>query len=122
MATTNPTAEYWQRGETLNYENATAKVIPAGTVINLKERIGVAGTDILPGKVGSIHMMGVYSMKKAESKEISMGASVYLSATDGTITDEAIGNTPAGYAAAAAVSADETILVNIGCPPAAAAG
>lgn len=122
MATTNPTAEYWQRGESLDYANETAKVIPAGTVIDLKERIGVAGTDILPGRVGSIHVMGVYSMSKAEGKEIAMGAGVYFSAKDGTITDEADGNTPAGYAAAKAASADEVILVNIAYPPAKAAG
>lgn len=118
MATTNPTAEYWQRGESLDYANETAKVISAGTVIDLKERIGVAGTDILPGRVGSIHVMGVYSMAKAESKEIAMGASVYFKAEDGTITDEVGENTPAGYAAAKAESADATILVNIGFPPA----
>lgn len=117
---TNSTAEYWQRGETLDYENTTDTVIPAGAIVDFKERIGVTGTDILPHQVGSVHMMGVFAMKKAESKEIAMGAGVYFKADDGTITDEATQNTPAGYAAAKAEAADGMILVNIGYPPAAA--
>ena len=36
-------AEYWQRGETLDFVNSTGKVIEANTIIVLGQRMGVAG-------------------------------------------------------------------------------
>ena len=64
MATSNAT--YVQRGEALDYTNSTEAVIPAGSVISLTTRIGVAGTNIDPGAVGSIHVVGVFSMDKTD--------------------------------------------------------
>ena len=52
-------AAYWQRGETLDYKNQTDTRIDANTIIPIGERIGVAGTDILPGELGSLHVTGV---------------------------------------------------------------
>ena len=43
-------ATYWQRGEVLDYRNDTDTKIEANTVISFGGHIGVAGTDILPGK------------------------------------------------------------------------
>lgn len=51
-------AEYWQRGETLDYKNTGTATIEANTVVIFGSRIGVAGTDIMPGEVGSLH--GIY--------------------------------------------------------------
>jgi len=57
-------AKYIQRGESLDYTNGTEKKIEAGDVIVMGGVIGVAGTDILPGAVGSMHVMGVYEFPK----------------------------------------------------------
>lgn len=104
-------AEYWQRGEALDYTNATSETIPANTIVKFGSRIGVAGTDIAPGEVGSLHVGGVWEFDKTGTEDIEMGAVVYF---DGTgITNTAESNTEVGYAAAAAAAADAKILVKL---------
>lgn len=101
-------ANYWQRGETLDYLNSTNETIEAGTIITLGTRIGVAGTTIHPREMGDLHVAGVYRIPKTGAGEIAMGAAVYF---DGTgITDIAEGNTPAGYAAAASMDSNEVLV------------
>ena len=105
-------ASYWQRGESIDYKNTTETKIEANTVVKLAERIGIAGTDILPGTVGDIHMSGVFEFEKTSANAIPMGTSVYF---DGTgITEAADSNTLAGFAAADSAEEDKTILVKIG--------
>lgn len=125
MATSNAT--YVQRGEALDYTNSTEAVIPAGSVVSLTTRIGVAGTNIDPGAVGSIHVVGVFSMDKTDSEKVAMGDALYFNTATGKITKTGTGTSatpPAGYAAAPSAAAETTVLVNIGHPPApvAAAG
>lgn len=106
-------AEYLQRGESLDYTNATDELIPDGTVIAIKDRIGVTGCPIPPGRTGSLHVVGVFEIKKTGTAAVEMGQTVYF---DGTgITDASGGENSctAGYAAAPAAASDETILVNI---------
>lgn len=105
-------AEYWQRGETLDYKNTGTAIIEANTVVIFGNRIGVAGTDILPGEVGSLHVTGVFEMTKTASGAVEMGTDVYF---DGSgITDtEGDGTVPAGYAAQAAAAGDTVILVKL---------
>ena len=114
-------ATYLQRGESLDYTNAGEATIPAGSVISLTTRIGVAGTDIPVGAVGSVHVIGVFSMEKTESQDIKMGDALYFDAETGKITNVGEGKVPAGYAAAPSGTTEKTVLVNIGFPPAAAA-
>lgn len=102
-------ATYLQRGESLDYLNSTSEAIAAGTIISLVSRIGVAGTTIEPGELGSIHMMGVFEVPKTDIAEIPMGTLVYF---DGTgIKKTATGTIPAGYAAADAAAADKTVSI-----------
>ena len=102
-------ASFWQRGESLDYKNGTGAVIEANTVIDLTTRIGVAGTTINPGEVGSLHVTGVYQLPKTGKTEIAMGAAVTF---DGTGITTGSG-TPAGYAAATAAASDTVILVKL---------
>lgn len=105
-------AEYLQRGEALDYTNATDNLIPHDTVVALKDCIGVTGCPIPPGKTGSLHMVGVFEIKKTSTAAIAMGQTVYF---DGTgITDAAAdGSVKAGYAAAPADASDTIVLVSI---------
>lgn len=103
-------ATYWQRGESLDYKNSGVAVIEANSIIDLATRIGVAGTDINPGEVGSLHVTGVYEIAKTGAGEIAMGAAVYY---DGNGITSETGGTPAGYAAAAAGADAEVILVKL---------
>ncbi len=106
-------AAYWQRGETLDYMNNTDTKIEANTVIPFGSHIGVAGTDILPGELGSLVVTGVFEIPKTAAGAIEMGADVYF---DGNgITDtRGEGAIPAGYAAQAAAAADTVVLVKLG--------
>ena len=103
-------AVYWQRGESLDYKNNGDAVIEANTIIDLGTRIGVAGTAINPGEIGSLHVTGVYEIAKTGAGEIAMGAAVYY---DGTGITSATSGTPAGYAAAAAEAGAAVILVKL---------
>ena len=104
-------AVYWQRGESLDYKNETEAIIEANTIIALSGRVGIAGTSINPGELGSLHVTGVFEMPKTGTSAIAMGASVYF---DGNgITDVASSNTLAGYAAQAAAAGDTVILVKL---------
>lgn len=102
---------YWQRGESLDYKNATTKVIEENTVITIGTRIGVSGTVINPGAIGSILVEGVFEMKKAQGEEIEMGTDVFFDGEN--ITSVEGENVPAGYAAQGAEAGDEKVIVKL---------
>lgn len=106
-------AEFWQRGETLDYRNETDEAIEANTVVSFGSHIGVAGTDIMPGELGSLHVTGVFEMPKTAAGAVEMGTEVYF---DGKgATDSKSDSAPlAGYAARAAAASDATIFVKLG--------
>lgn len=106
-------AEYWQRGETLDFVNSTGKVIEANTIIVLGQRMGVAGTEIPAGEKGTVHVEGIYSFPKAKSTAITAGALVYWDKTNNCLTTTSTSSILAGYAAEAAGENDATVLVKI---------
>lgn len=113
-------AEYLQRGESLDYTNATDELIQDGVLLVVGDRVGVTGCPIPPGKTGSLHMVGVFEIKKTGTAAIEMGKAVYFDGTgitdaadNGKTGDEKAANTSAGYAAAPAAAGDESILVQI---------
>lgn len=112
-------ATYYQRGESLDYTNSSGSKISAGDVIELGDRIAIAGCDMADGTKGAVEVVGVFLIEKTGTNAISMGTNVYFDG-DG-ITDAADdgGNpatayTPAGFAAAAAAADATEILVKIG--------
>ncbi len=104
------TAAYLQRGEALDYTNATEETIPNGAIVTIGTRIGVTGCPIPPGKTGTLHMVGVYEIAKADTAAVEQGTTVYF---DGTGITHTVGDIVAGYAAAPAAAADATILVKL---------
>ncbi len=105
-------AKYSQRGETLDYTNGGSTSIAAGAVVSLGTHIGIAGTNIAVGAVGTIHMVGVFELAK-DSAAITLGAAVYYDAAADKITATSTNNIPAGYAVAAAGAADTVCLVKL---------
>lgn len=105
-------AIYWQRGETLDYKNNEPLTIEANTIITFGKRIGIAGTDILPGEVGSLHVTGIFEMPKTTAGEIKLGTDVYF---DGSGITNVVGEETilAGYAAQAAAASDTVVLVKL---------
>lgn len=91
-------AVYYQKGDALDYVNKTGKKIVHGDVVIMGERIGVAGTDILPGETGALHMTGVYSFNKANAEEMTAGAEVFCTETGISLTEAEEGTgVKAGY-------------------------
>lgn len=125
------TAEFWQRGEAIDYTNTSGSKIAANTIILLGSRIGIAGGDIPAGETGSLHVSGVFEVPKeyADSgKALTAGQEVqwddsnsYFKAAvaqvvgtggdAGKVTTEA--SPVHGFVVAAAASADRTCLVKI---------
>jgi predicted RecA/RadA family phage recombinase len=105
-------ATYWQRGDAVDYTNGGSAKIEANEIIVFGTKIGVAGTDIAVGEMGSLIVAGVFELPKA-SGAITAGAAVYWSATNSNVTTTSTNNTLAGFAVAAAESAAETVLVKI---------
>lgn len=105
-------ASYWQRGDAIDFTNGTGSKIDANTIVLLGARIGVAGTDIEAGETGSLIVSGVFELPKATGA-ITAGAVVYWDATNSNITTTSTNNTAAGFAVAAAASADTAVLVKI---------
>lgn len=68
---------------------------------------------ILPPAKPATSMWWASLRWKRATGDVTMGAALYYSATDKKITTTASGNVPAGYAAAPAASADETVLVKL---------
>ena len=113
-------AEYLQRGEALDYTNATDNLIPNDTVVALKDRIGVTGCPIPPGKTGSLHMTGVFEIKKTGTAAIEMGQTVYFDGTgitdaadNGKTGDERAEHEKDGYDDAPAEDSRTSVLVSI---------
>lgn len=117
------TATYWQRGESLDYTNGSGSKITAGTIVVLTSgaagRIGVIGTDIPNGEVGSVHVTGVFEMPKSSTNALTQGEAVYWDGTGITEASNDGGGTPtyypiAGYAAQAAAASATKVLVKLG--------
>lgn len=103
-------AVYVQRGEALDYKNGTNKIISAGTVILLGNRIGVVAGEIAPGETGAIHVVGVFEMAKKAETALAAGDNVVFTDADGI--DKAT-DIVMGYAAADAAAGATTVLVKL---------
>ena len=100
------TAAYVQRGEALDYKNGTEEMIPAGTVVLVGKRIGVAGSEIPAGAVGTIHVTGVFEIPKKASVELKAGDNIVFTDADGIdkATSDVMGYAVEDAAAAAATA------------------
>lgn len=105
-------AEYWQRGEAIDFVNNTSAKIETNEIVVFGSRLGVAGAPIEIGATGTLHVFGVFEMPKSSANAIEAGTAVYF---DGTgITETAgDGTTAAGYATEAAAAADTVIKVKL---------
>lgn len=106
-------ADYVQEGKTINYTNSTDETITAGTVVVFGERCGVAGCNIEPGELGTLHMCGVFAVPKG-STAISEGVTLCYDAENDVATTTKTGNALIGYSVAAAGKDAKTVLVSFG--------
>lgn len=106
-------ARYWQKGEVLDYKNETEEVIPENTAVLIGSRLGVTGTLIAPGEIGSLHITGVFELESTAEK-IEIGQTVYYDVDADKITVTAGSNVQVGFAAASFEEEETKVLVKIG--------
>lgn len=104
------TAVYWQRGESIDYKNNADTVIPANTVVLVGKKMGIAGTDIMPGETGSLHMVGVFEIQKKSGVVLEAGDNIVFTDEDGI--DKAISDVM-GYAVEAAAAGAASVKVKL---------
>lgn len=105
-------AEYWQRGEAIDFTNNTDTKIETNQIVVFGSRLGVAGAPIEAGETGTLHVFGVFEMPKSSANAIEAGTAVYFDGTGITET-EGDGTTAAGYATEAAAADDTAIKVKL---------
>lgn len=106
------TGKYWQRGETIDYWNATEAEIPAGTVLKIGKHIGVVGTEIPANGKGSVHMMGVFEIEKKSKTVLAVGDAVKFDDENG-IDKDTDGTATVGYAVQASGADEPTAFVKL---------
>ena len=95
-------------------DHTAAANLTSGQPVALTDRIGVALVDIANGETGAVSVEGVYTLPKTTGvgTALTQGDAVYLT-PGGNITGTATGNTPAGFAFAAADDDADTVQVKI---------
>lgn len=92
---------YIQEGEVLDFA-AGGAAIPAGTVVAMGKRVGIALADIQPLSTGSVSVTGVWSLPKVSAETFVIGDELYWDDTADRLTKTGTNNVLDGYAAAPA--------------------
>ena len=113
-------AEYWQRGEVIDFVNKTEEKIEANQIVVFGSHVGIAGTPIEVGETGTLHVFGVFEMPKTSENAIEAGTTVYFdgdgiteAADNGGTGDAKEAYICIGYATEAAAAADTTAKVKL---------
>jgi predicted RecA/RadA family phage recombinase len=101
-------ASYSQAGCLLDYTPTAA--VAAGAVVLLGDTVTVAPLAIAANALGVVAVDGVWSVAKATGA-VSQGVTLYWDATNSVVTTTASTHKVAGKAAAAALSADASVMV-----------
>ena len=87
--------------------------VPAGSVIVQGSLVGITKLDIPAGRLGALHVVGVYEVVKSNIA-MPLGSRVYWDNTAKQAVLDATGNAPLGIAVLDAAAGDEIVLVRIG--------
>ncbi len=104
-------ARFIHDGKSIDFLSETA--VPAGTIVALGDLLGIAKLDLQAGRLGALHVVGVYDVVKGDAA-ITLGAKVYWDATAKQAVTTATGNKLLGIAVLAATAEDTTVRVRIG--------
>lgn len=106
-------AEFWQRGEAIDYTNNTEAAIEANEIVVFGNHIGVAGAPIAIGETGTLHVSGVFEIPKKSEEKIEMGEDVGYDKTAGEAKKYSDEDILIGYATEAADATDATVKVKL---------
>ena len=100
-----------QKGDVMDFANASGSDFVAGEVVVLGGGVGVALGDIADGETGSLAVTEVFEVPK-NAGVIPQGAAVYFTSA-GNATTTATGNTYGGIAFATAADGDASVQVKL---------
>ncbi len=108
-------ATYIQKGDRIDYKNATSAAIEAGDVVALgTNRIAVADCKIDIGEVGTLALTGVWEFPADTSAAIEFGAIAYWDAASKTMkATKSASEIPAGICVLKKESASSAVLVRL---------
>ncbi len=106
-------ARYVQKGDSIDYRPSES--VAAGDVVVIADLIGIARLDIEAGTLGSLAVVGVFDVVKADTA-IPSGSTVYWDAGAQKATLVSGSNHYLGKAIAASAAADETVRVLLNAP------
>ena len=110
-------ATYWQPGNKIDYINTTEAKIEANTVLSLGTRVGIVGTDIEPGALGSVITEGVFILeKKTAATAIALGAAVHFDG-EGIVAAAGENTVPVGWVIKASAANDPDVYVKLDAVP-----
>lgn len=94
------------------YYTAVAAVA-SGAMVLIGTRVAVAIADIALGAVGSVQVVGEFTIPKLSTDVVAQGALLYWDNTNKRLTTTASGNTLAGFATEAAGNTATTVKIKI---------
>lgn len=107
-------ARYNRPGESVNFLNEGAEALLEGDAVQLGAHgVGFVGESIPPNTVGNVWVKGVWEIDKA-AEAIALGAELYYDLAAKRVTATQGGNPRVGWAATAAATGDERVLVHLG--------
>ncbi len=106
-------ARYVQKGDSIDYRPSDS--VAAGDVVIIADLVGIARLDIEAGTLGSLAVVGVFDVVKADGA-IPSGSTVYWDAGAKKATTVSGFNHYLGKAIAAANTGDETVRVLLNAP------
>ncbi len=106
-------ARYVQKGDSIDYRPADA--VAAGDVVVIADLVGIARLDIEGGTLGSLAVVGVFDVVKADGA-IPSGSTVYWDAGAKKATTVSGSNHYLGKAIAVADAGSETVRVLLNAP------
>jgi predicted RecA/RadA family phage recombinase len=112
------TTKMVQKGDVLDWTNATGSAKASGAVVELKHQIGVALTDIANGAVGAVAIEGCYTVPKVSAAVWVVGEKLIWDTSAGAFDDSAAtpatGDiTGAAVAMAAGANGETTAVVKL---------
>ena len=102
---------YVQAGDKITVTAAAAAA--SGDGVKIGTLFGIASGDAAIGDQLVLVTAGVFDMPKVAADDITLGAAVYLRASDGLVTTTASGNTKVGVAVSAAGNGAASVRVRL---------
>lgn len=102
-----------QPGKAMAWANGTGSDVSSGDAVLVEDKVFIALGDIADGENGQLGTCEVWEVPKEAPLVIAQGELLYWNEAGSQFTTTSTANTLAGFAFAAAASADTTVLIKL---------